>query len=103
MVKYIKSGKENKYGEKHYEVAVGNGTIYPYKEDVWAYNEQEAVDKVVDHLEEIGSDLIVDYYELYDLCDVGQTVDEYAEANNLVMAGNSGWYLDLVGVKEVDY
>ena len=61
MVKYIKSGKENEYGEKQYEVAIGNGTMYPYTETVWAYNEQEAVDKVVDHLDEMESELVADF------------------------------------------
>ena len=95
-------GKTNEYGEKQYQVAIGNGTMYPYTETVYAYNEQEAVDKVVDHLDEEGSGLVVDYYELFDLADYGQTVDEYAEENNLTTAGNHGLYVELVYVGEVE-
>lgn len=91
----------NEYGEKKYQVGIGTGTMYPYVETVWAYSEQEAVDKVVDMLEAENSNLIADYYELYDLCEAGQTVDDYAYENGLVVAGNSGWYVDLKFVKEI--
>ena len=101
MKKYIKSSKENKYGEKQYEVLIGTGTAFPYKETVWAYNEQEALDTVVDHLEEIDSAFVFDYYDIYDMCEVGQTVDEYAEEHNLVTAGNSGLFVDVVDIREV--
>ena len=101
MKKYIKSGKENKYGEKQYEVLIGTGTAFPYKETVWAYNEQEALDIVVDHLEKIDSNLVLNYYDIYDICEVGQTVDEFAEEHNLVPAGNSGLYVYVIDIREV--
>ena len=97
MIKYVKAN----YGEKQYEVAIGTGTMYPYTETVWAYNEQEAVDKVVDHLDEMGSDLVADYWELFNSCGTGQTVDELAEEYNLTVAGNHGLYVELVGLREV--
>lgn len=98
---YTVMSSKNEYGETLYSVSIGNGTVHPYTEEVYAYNEQEAVDKVVDHLEAEESNLIVDYYDLYDIVDYGQTVDEYAEENNLVVAGNSGWYVEVVDVHEV--
>jgi len=97
----LDEGLENKYGEKQYEVLIGTGTAFPYKETVWAYNEQEALDIVVDHLEEIGSAFAMDYYYIYDMCESGQTVDEFVEENNLVPAGNSGLYVDVVDIREV--
>lgn len=101
MKKYIKSGKENKYGEKQYEVLIGTGTAFPYKETVWAYNEREALDVVVDHLEEIDSAFALNYYDIYDACEAGQTVDEFIVDNNLVTAGNSGLFVDVVDIREV--
>ena len=101
MKKYIKSSKENKYGEKQYEVLIGTGTAFPYKETVWAYNEQEALDAVVDRLEATGSNLVLDYYDIYDMCESGQTVDEFVEENNLVTAGNSGLFVDVIDIHEV--
>lgn len=90
------------YGETLYRVDLGTGTAWTAPYLVYAYNEQEAVDLVADYIEEqelIG--LYSDHYELADLCEPDETVESYAEANNLVCAGNHGIYISLVGIEEV--
>lgn len=93
---------EGNYGEKLYAVTLGTGTAWTQTYEVYAYNESEAVDLVADYCEEQEfAGLYSDYYEVADLCEVGQTVDEYAEANNLTCCGNSGIYLNITNIEEV--
>lgn len=87
--------KENNYGEKHYAVYTYPGAGYQLdKTEVWAYNEQEALDKAVDILADRDYRGVVDHYEVFDSCEDGETVDECAERLGLVVAGNSGLYID---------
>lgn len=88
------------YGEHLYCVHVGTGTAWAMEFIVGAYDEQQAIDIIADFLEEKESVLVTDYYDLYDMCEAGQTVDEYAEANNLICAGNHGVYISIAGIKE---
>ena len=90
------------YGEKLYKVDIGTGTAWTQEFKVYAYNETEAVDLVADYIGEQELDgLYADYYELADCSEFGQTVDEYAEANNLVCAGNHGIYIQVVILEEL--
>lgn len=93
---------ENLYDEKLYEVAVGTGTVWTKNFKVYANHEQEAADLVADYIEaqEMGG-LYTDFYEIADLCEIGETVEEYAESNNLVCCGNHGIYLQIIRIKEV--
>lgn len=92
----------NNYGEKLYRVLVGTGTIYLEEFYVYAYNETEAVDLVADYCEEHElHGLYSEHYELADECETGETVDEYAEANNLICCGNHGIYLEVSRIEEV--
>lgn len=92
----------NHYGEKHYRVALGTGTAWVQPFEVYAYNEGEAVDMVADYCEENELEgLYADYYDLADECEVGQSVDEYAEANGLTCCGNHGIYLQIAGMEEI--
>ena len=94
---------EGNYGEKLYTVTLGTGTAWTKTFEVYAYNETEAVDLVADYCEEHELEgLYSDYCELADLCEVGQTVDEYAEANSLACCGNHGIYMQILGIKEVE-
>lgn len=90
---------EGSHGEKLYKITLGTGTAWTKCFSVYAYNEQYAVDAVADYVEEqeIGY-VYADHYELADLCDVGQNVDEYAESNNLTCCGNHGIYLEVLGI-----
>lgn len=98
----IKIGS-NACGENLYRVFVGTGTIWLKEFHVYAYNEQEAVDLVADYCDEHELEgLYADYYEIFDLCDVGQTVEEYAEAHNLTCCGNHGIYLEIAGIELVN-
>lgn len=92
----------NSYGENLYRVHIGTGIAWLQEFHVYAYNEQEAVDLVADYCEENElHGLYADYYEIADLCDVGETVDEYAEAHNLMCCGNHGIYLEVAGLEEI--
>lgn len=92
----------NEYGETLYRVYIATGTAWYKVFQVYAYNESEAVDMVADYvLENEFEGLYADYYEIYDLCDVGQSVDEYAEAHNLICCGNHGIYLEVAGLEVV--
>ncbi len=87
---------------KNYKVGIGTGTAWVQEFKVEAHDEQEAIDLVADQIErEELTGLYADYYEIFDCCDVGQTVDEYAEANNLVCAGNHGIYIQVITLEEL--
>lgn len=87
------------YGEHLYRIHVGTGTAWAREFIVGAYDEQQAIDIIADFLEEKESVLVTDYYDLYDMCEAGQTVDEYAEANGLTFAGNHGVYLHIDSIE----
>ena len=90
------------HGETTYRVILGTGLAWGIPYEISAYNEQEAIDILADHLEaqEMVS-FYSDHYELADLCEVGQTPDEYAEANGLICAGNHGIYIQVLGIETV--
>lgn len=89
----------NHCGEKLYTVSLNTGLAWLREYSVYAYNEQAAIDLVTDYLEaEELTGLYSDHYTLADLCEAGETVDEYAEANNLICAGNSGIYISVAGI-----
>lgn len=93
---------EGNYGEKLYAITLSTGTAWTQTFEVYAYHEQEAVDIVADYCEDHRLEgLYSDYYELAELCEVGQTVDEYAEANSLTCCGNHGIYMQILGIQEV--
>ena len=93
---------EGNYGEKLYEVTLGTGLAWTQSFEVYAYSEEHAVYTVADYCEEHElNGLYSDYYELYDLCENGETVDEYAEANGLTCCGNSGIYMAITNIQEV--
>lgn len=92
----------NNCGEHLYRVFIGTGTIWLKEFRVYAYNEQEAIDLIADYVEEHECEgLYTDYWGLFDLCDVGETVGEYAEAHNLICCGNHGIYLEVAGLEEI--
>lgn len=92
---------EGNHGEILYKIIIENGTAWTKEFKVYAYNEQEAVDTLADWLEEEEMDsLYGDHYGLLEYCEIGQTVDEYAKANNLTCCGNHGIYLKVLGVEE---
>ena len=92
----------NNYGEHLYRVYIGTGTAWYKVFQVYAYNESEAVDMVADYVEENEFEgLYADYYEIFDLCDFGETVGEYAEAHGLICCGNHGIYLEVAGLEEI--
>ena len=94
---------EGNYGEKLHTITLGTGLAWTQSYEVYAYNESEAVDIVADYCEENElQGLYGDFYEVADLCDIGQSVDEYAEANGLTCCGNSGIYLQILGIEECE-
>ena len=93
---------EGNYGETLYKITIGTGLAWMKHFEVYAYNEQDAVDLVADYIEEEFEGLCFDHYALADLCEVGETVDEYAEANNLVRCGNHGVYINVEGIEVIN-
>ena len=92
----------NSYGESLYRIYISTGTAWYKVFQVYAYNETEAVDLVADHCEEHEYEgLYTDYWELFDLCDAGETVEEYAAAHNLICCGNHGIYMEIAGIELV--
>ena len=87
--------------ENLYTITVGTGLAWTEEFKVYAFNEQEAIDLVADHIEakELKG-LYSDHYELADLCEGNKTVDEYAEANGLTCCGNHGIYLQIIDIEE---
>ena len=93
--------ESNQCGEKLYTVSLNTGLAWLQEYSVYAYNAQDAVDLVADYLEANKlRGLYCDWYDLMDLCENGETPDEYAEANNLICAGNHGIYISIAGIKE---
>lgn len=93
---------EGNYGENLYRVFLSTGTAWLQEFSVYAYNETEAIDLVADYCEEHElHGLYSDYYELADLCESGETVDEYVEANGLTCCGNHGIYIGIAGMEEI--
>lgn len=91
------------YGENLYAVTLGTGTMWTQTYEVYAYDEVEAVDLVADYCEENEFEsLYSSHYELANLCEIGETVDEYAEANGLTCCGNNGIYIQLIEIKLVE-
>ena len=92
---------EQSHGTKLYRVTLGTGTAWTQSYEIYAYHEQEAVDLVADYVQEQAPGLCSDHYELADLCETNELVDEYAEANGLTCCGNSGIYMHIIDIKEV--
>lgn len=95
---------ENTHNEPLWKVTIGTGLAWTQQFKVYAQNEQEAIDFVADYIEdhEDYEGLWFDHYTLYDECEVSQTVDEYAEANQLVCCGNHGIYIQLLGIETAE-
>lgn len=92
----------NTCGETLYRVFLGTGTLWLAEFHVYAYSEQEAIDLAADYCEEQELEgLYADHYEIYDLCEAGQTVDEYAEEHGLYCCGNHGIYVKLEGIEVI--
>lgn len=92
---------EGNYGERLYCVTLGTGFAWTKSFEVYAYDESQAVDLVADYVEEHHLYLYDDHYYLADLCEVSETVDEYAAANGLTCCGNSGIYMNILNIQEV--
>ena len=84
-----------------YEIIIGTGFAWPYSEVVEAFNEQDAVDILADKLESEECGFVFSHQELFNNCETGQTVQEYAEAHNLTCCGNHGVYLELLAIKKI--
>lgn len=97
-LEYNVGSLEHDADENVYTVAIGTGLVWACQFHVVARNEQEAVDLVVDYMVENEIKLYMNYNELEEKCDNGETVEEYAENNNLVSAGNNSYYINLLGI-----
>lgn len=81
-----------------YQIILATGEDFK----VFAYDEQEAIDILADHLvEEEREYSYADHYEIADLCEVGQSVDEYVEENGYYHAGEHGVYIQVTEIKTI--
>ena len=91
-------------GERAYKIALGTGTAWVEEFIAYAYNEQDALDFVADHLEaEEMKGLYYDHAELNAIasCTEWKTAEAFAEANNLTCCGNHSIYVELVSLTEI--
>lgn len=90
---------ENNYnGEQLFQIILGTGEKFK----VYAFDEQEALNTLADYLvEEEQEYSYTDYYEIADLCEVGQSVSEYAEENNIYCAGEQGVYIQVSEIQNI--
>ena len=68
------------YGEKGFRVELGNGGLYSVKFNVYAYNEQDALDAAVDYAERKGWNGL--------FWDEDESAEEYPD--DFITAGNHG-------------
>lgn len=90
---------ENTYnGEQLFKIILATGEDFK----VYAFDEEEALNILADHLvEEEREYSYADHYEVADLCEVGQSVAEYAEENNLYCAGEQGVYIQVAEIQTI--
>ena len=89
-----------------YKILVGTDTAFPWSITVEAMSEQVAVDIVADKLEAEKSAFVVDFFELQDSCETGQSAEDYAAENGFVCCGNHSLYMkveEVVKLPLTDY
>ena len=92
---------EGKYGEYCYKIYLNTGTAWLEEFEVYAYTESEAIEELVKYIIHNKFDgLWFSYYELLDECELGETVDEYAENHGLI-ACDKGVYLPLARMEVI--
>lgn len=89
--------------EPLWKITLGTGLAWIETFEVYTTQEVEALDIVADYLEEHDEfeNLYADYYDIYDLCEGDETVDEYAEAHGLVCCGNHGIYIQVINIEKI--
>ena len=86
----------------NYKIFVGTGSMYTQEFYVHAENEADALAFIADYCEKNDMHwLYADHYELFDLCDAGETVAEYAARQDLTACGESGVYMQIKGIEEI--
>ena len=92
---------EGNYGEKCYKIYLNTGTAWLADFEVYAYCESEAIEILAEHVVNEGLDgLWFSYYDLADECEVGKSVDEYANENGLILC-DKGVYLPVARMEEI--
>lgn len=90
---------ENTYnGEQLYQITLT--TKEKFK--VYASDEEEAINLLADHLvEEKQIWSYSTYQEIATLCDIGQSVSEYIEENQMYFANNQDIYIQVEEIKTI--
>lgn len=84
----------------YYKVNVSAGVAWPLSVVVEAFSESEAVDAAADSLK--GSCFVLTREEIEKLKSPEETVEEYAEANNLVCCGSEGVYMSVDSIETLE-
>lgn len=84
----------------YYKVNVNAGVAWPLSVVVEAFSESEAVDTAADSLK--GSRFVLTREEIEKLKSPEETVEEYAEANNLVCCGSEGVYMSVDSIETLE-
>lgn len=84
----------------YYKVNVNAGVAWLLSVVVEAFSESAAVDTVADSLK--GSHFVLTREEIEKLKSPEETVEEYAEANNLVCCGSEGVYMSVDSIETLE-
>ena len=92
------------HGEKTYVISIGTEFAWGEQYQVAAHNEAEAINKVADHIDDIGAKGL--YYDHLEVEMMGKyssykTVEEFAKANNLTCCGSRNIYIEITKIQEV--
>lgn len=86
---------------KTYKITISGHEEVPYDIVVVANNKEEAIDKLINQLVDEESEDVLDYYDIYDNCETGQTVDEVVLDNGFVCGGETGGYIKLLNIEKI--
>lgn len=84
----------------YYKVNVNAGVAWLRSVVVEAFSERAAVDTVADSLK--GSRFVLTREEIEKMKSPEETVEEYAEANNLVCCGSEGVYMSVDSIETLE-
>lgn len=87
---------------KKYKLTIEKAfTGEPFNWFIEAASKEEAIDKLVDQLVDDESEDVCDYYDIKDNVEVDEVFDEVIAENQLVCGGETGGYIKLLNIEEI--